>query len=196
MATHARRNMPGPVTPAHPPAEAPAAGTAVVHSDGLGERLVRHLDRQIAAARKLLSCVLEQGRAIRERAVDRTVAAAAAVRNEVEQREQLERERAELLAEAARALGTEPDAVTLEAICSLLDPRTAEAARHRSHELRGLLAEIAREHQTNRILLRQELAFLDHLLRLASGPQGAAYRPDGDLVTAAPHVHRVIDRRV
>lgn len=196
MVAHARHGADRSVTRRQPAAAAPAPDTAVVHSDGLGERLVRHLDRQITAARKLLSCVLEQGRAIRERAVDRTVAAAAAVRNEIEQREQLERERAELLAEAARALGTEPDAVTLEAICSLLDPRTAEAARHRSHELRGLLGEIAREHQTNRILLRQELAFLDHLLRLASGPQGAAYRPDGDLVTAAPHVHRVIDRRV
>jgi hypothetical protein len=39
-------------------------------------------------------------------------------------------------------------------------------ARERSAELRGLLAEIAREHGINRALMRQELAFLSHLTRL------------------------------
>ena len=40
-------------------------------------------------------------------------------------------------------------------------------ARERSSELRGLLEETKREHHVNRALMSQELAFLDHLLRLA-----------------------------
>ena len=31
--------------------------------------------------------------------------------------------------------------------------------------MRGLLAEVVREHAINRVLMRQELAFLDHLMR-------------------------------
>ena len=53
-------------------------------------------------------------------------------------------------------------------------PAEAELARARSAELRGLLAEIAREHGVNRALMRQELAFLDHLTRLIG-----AEPPDG-----------------
>ena len=49
----------------------------------------------------------------------------------------------------------------------------ARAARERSSELRGLLAEIAREHGINRALMRQELAFLSHLVRLVGDePRG------------------------
>ena len=75
-------------------------------------------------------------------------------------------------------------------------------ARERSAELRGLLAEIAREHGINRALMRQELAFLDHLTRLIGGgatptpgyrppPSGRRHAP-----TAAPPRrpgHRVLD---
>lgn len=161
----------------------------------LGGRLNDHLERQLAAARRLLACVLEQGQAIRDRAVDRTVEAAAAIRNEVAARERLEEERALLLAEAGRELGILPEQVTLERICTFLPTAEADQARRLSTELRGILAEISREHHTNRVLLRQELAFLEHLLRLAAGPQGAAYRPDGDPVAPAPTVQTVIDRR-
>ena len=48
-------------------------------------------------------------------------------------------------------------------------PLEAATARERSAELRGLLEEIAREHGINRALMRQELAFLDHLMRLVGG---------------------------
>ena len=44
-------------------------------------------------------------------------------------------------------------------------PAEATAALERSAELRGLLAEVVREHAINRVLMRQELAFLDHLTR-------------------------------
>jgi hypothetical protein len=46
----------------------------------------------------------------------------------------------------------------------------AERVQASSAELRGLLAEIAREHGINRALMRQELAFLDHLVRLVGEP--------------------------
>jgi hypothetical protein len=63
-------------------------------------------------------------------------------------------------------------------------------ARQRSAELRGLLAEIAREHGINRALMRQELAFLDHLVRLIGQEPDTGYRPGA---AAPPPTHRVID---
>ena len=60
-----------------------------------------------------------------------------------------------------------PGGVTLSRLETLLDPQGAQMARERSSELRGLLEETKREHHVNRALMSQELAFLDHLLRLA-----------------------------
>ena len=67
--------------------------------------------------------------------------------------------------------------MTLERLCALVSPGAAAAARERSAELRGLLAEIAREHGINRALMRQELAFLAHLTRLVGHEPEAGYRP-------------------
>jgi hypothetical protein len=89
----------------------------------------------------------------------------------------MEHERAALLHRAGAALGLNPAGVTLEAITQLMAPAEAELARARSAELRGLLAEIAREHGVNRALMRQELAFLDHLTRLIGAEPQTGYRP-------------------
>jgi hypothetical protein len=67
-------------------------------------------------------------------------------------------------------------------------------ARERSAELRGLLAEIAREHGINRALMRQELAFLSHLTRLIGNDAEPGYDPSGTTGTAAPS-HHVLDLR-
>ena len=96
--------------------------------------------------------------------------------------------------EAGAALGRPAHEVTLEALCALVSPGAAELARQRSAELRGLLAEIAREHGINRALMRQELAFLSHLTRLLGAePEGAYAPPAGAPRAAAPSVHRVLD---
>jgi hypothetical protein len=55
--------------------------------------------------------------------------------------------------------------VTLDALAVLLAPAQEAVARERSAELRGLLTVIGKEHAINRALMRQELAFLDHLMR-------------------------------
>jgi hypothetical protein len=62
----------------------------------------------------------------------------------------------------------------------------------RSAELRGLLAEIAREHGINRALMRQELNFLSHLTRVLGQEPEAGYRPPGG-GGAAPPSHRALD---
>ena len=64
-------------------------------------------------------------------------------------------------------LGVEPIDVGLPALAGLAAPAEQERLLTRSAELRGLLAEIAREHGINRALMRQELTFLDHLLRVS-----------------------------
>jgi hypothetical protein len=73
---------------------------------------------------------------------------------------------------------------------TLMPANEAARARQRSAELRGLLAEIAREHGTNRALMRQELAFLDHLVRLIGQEPDTGYRPGGNDSTVS---YRVVD---
>ena len=78
---------------------------------------------------------------------------------------------------AGIALGVPAPQVTLDAMTMLMPANEAARARQRSAELRGLLAEIAREHGINRALMRQELAFLDHLVRLIGQEPDTGYRP-------------------
>jgi hypothetical protein len=142
--------------------------------------LLAHLDVQLASARRLLELVLAQGRAIRARDVEGVLARLADVQTEMGRRAQLEQDRTALLRSAGAALGAVPGEVTLEQLCLLITPGAAQAARERSAELRGMLAEIAREHGINRALMRQELAFLSHLTRLVGQEPEGGYRTSGD----------------
>jgi hypothetical protein len=162
----------------------------------LEAELLVHLDTQINSARRLLGFVLDQGKAIRKRDVDAVLARLTDVQTEMGRRGALEQERAALLQRAGAALSVPAAQVTLERLCSLVSPGAADAARQRSAELRGLLAEIAREHGINRALMRQELAFLSHLTRLIGQDTEPGYaRPDGQGTAAAsaPPVHRALD---
>ena len=154
----------------------------------LEAELLAHLDAQLASARRLLGLVLEQGKAIRSRDVDGVLGTLADVQTEMGRRGGLEQDRAALLQRAGASLGVPATEVTLERLCALVTPGAAEAARLRSGELRGLLAEIAREHGINRALMRQELAFLAHLTRLMGGePEGASAPPATRGPAAASH---------
>ena len=168
----------------------------------LEAELLVHLDAQITSARKLLGSVLQQGAAIRERDVEGVLARLADVQTEMGRRGQLEQDRTRLLQGAAAALRIPAPEVTLEHLCSLVSPGAASTARARSAELRGLLAEIAREHGINRALMRQELAFLGHLVRLVGQEPEAGYgvggRPGGGFgaggpVGGAAQLHRALD---
>src|SRR3954454_15635927 len=132
----------------------------------LGPAVIGHLDVQLVSARRLLDLVLRQGQAIRAQDVENVVARVAEIQGEMERRGRLEADRARLLEQAGAALGLPAHAVTLEALTSLMSPADGTSAWERSAELRGLLAEVAREHGINRALMRQELAFVDHLIRL------------------------------
>lgn len=139
---------------------------ATAEDPALTAALLRHLDLQRASARRLLDLVLAQGRAIRARDVGTVLERLSDVKAEMANRETLDEERSGLIAQAGLRLGVEPAGVTLDALAKLMPPDDAAAAYEASAELRGLLAEIAREHGINRALMRQELAFLDHLVRL------------------------------
>jgi hypothetical protein len=138
---------------------------ALVRAPGLGDDVVGHLDAQIASARRLLSAVLRQGQSIRAREVEEVMARLADIQAEMGRRAALEGTRTAILTAAGAALGIPPHTVTIESLAQLLPPAHAAAALERSAELRGLLAEVVREHAVNRVLMRQELAFLDHLMR-------------------------------
>jgi hypothetical protein len=164
----------------------------------LEAELLVHLDTQIASARRLLALVLEQGKSIRARDVDAVLARLADVQTEMGRRGSLEHDRAGLLQRAGTALGVPATQVTLEGLCALVSPGAAATARERSAQLRGLLAEIAREHGINRALMRQELAFLAHLTRLVGHEPESGYgrpaSPAGPAPAAgAPPLYRVLD---
>ena len=156
----------------------------------LGTEVIAHLDEQIASGRRLLGSILAQGKAIREQDVEGVVARLADIKTEMDLRGRLEGERSELLTRAGQRLGIPPAAVTLEGLTTLMAPLEAATARERSAELRGLLEEITREHGINRALMRQELAFLDHLVRLIGQEPETGYGPAG---SDQPPTHRVVD---
>lgn len=157
--------------------------------------LIDHLERQLASARRLLQTVIAQRDAIRAQDVESVLARLAEVQQEMGRRMQLERERDVLLDQASTALRRPAGDLTLEMILVLLPGDDAVQARALSAELRGTLSETARIHGQNRVLIRQELAFLDHLMRVLSGMPEGAYSAAGGSSTR-PQVLNLIDTRV
>jgi hypothetical protein len=157
--------------------------------------LIDHLERQLASAQRLLQIVIAQRDAIRAQDVEGVLARLAEVQQEMGRRMQLERERDALLDQAANALRRPAADISLEMILVLLPAGDAIRARELSSELRGMLAETARIHGQNRVLIRQELAFLDHLMRVLSGTPEGAYSAGGG---SSPRVQvlNLIDTRV
>jgi hypothetical protein len=160
----------------------------------LGRQVLAHLEEQLESARRLLATILAQGAAIRSQDVEGVLAKLADIKGEMALRTRLEDERSMLLGHAGGALGLPPQAVTLEGICTLMVPAEADAARARSAELRGMLDEIAREHGVNRALMRQELAFLDHLVRMLGEEPAGSYGMHAVQGTAStPARHHVVN---
>jgi FlgN protein len=152
----------------------------------LAVEVIAHLDAQLVAARRLLHVVLEQGAAIRNRDVRNVVQLTGVLQVELQHRRLLENERLVLLQRAGARLGVPAGSVTLALLETLMDPESALAAGARSSELRGLLETVQREHHVNRALMSQELAFLDHLLKLAGIAGDESYNAGGDrLATTA-----------
>src|SRR4051812_32495459 len=107
----------------------------------LGRQVLVHLEEQLESARRLLASILAQGSAIRAQDVEGVLGKLADIKSEMSLRARLEDERSALLTQAGVALGLPPQSVTLEAMCTLMVPAEAEAARTRSAELRGTLDE-------------------------------------------------------
>jgi hypothetical protein len=156
-------------------------------------RLLDHLRRQLESSRRLLEIVIQQSDAIRRQDVAVVLASLTDVQAEMAYRGRLEQERDLLLLEAASDRGVAPETIDLDAM--LVGQPAAEAAEARalSAELRGLLEEIGRIHQQNRVLIRQELTFLDHLMRVLSGTPQTAYSRAG--WQSAPSTMSVVDAR-
>jgi hypothetical protein len=148
--------------------------------------LVDHLERQLESNRRLLQIVLAQGEAIKVQDVQTVLARLADVQHEMLKRAQIERERDGLLQTAAQVLRVPADQVSLDMLLTLTPEPTATRVRALSAELKGLLAEVARIHRQNRVLIRQELLFLDHLMRVMSGAPQAGYTAVGHTTPTQP----------
>lgn len=141
--------------------------------------LVLQLEQQVACTRRLLGIVLAQGESIRQQDVEGVLARLADVQAEMVSRHRLEVERDALIEETAHRLGIRSADITFEELLLGLDVAEAMRARTLSAELHGLVLETSRVHQQNQILIRQELAFLSHLMSLMSGSPQAGYLPGG-----------------
>jgi hypothetical protein len=169
---------------------------ARVVSGGLqpGE-LLAHLEAQIESSRRLLQALIGQTDAIRDHQVEQVLTRLREIQVEVAGRARLELERGALLERAGAALGLAPEVVDLKAMLPLLPIEEREPALALSAELKGLAKEIERVHAHNRILIRQELAFVDHLLRAMSGTPQGGYTADGAAGTPAPVQMATLDFR-
>jgi flagellar biosynthesis/type III secretory pathway chaperone len=151
--------------------------------DVLTGEVLTHLRAQLESARRLQAIVAEQSAAIRHRAVPQIVRLAGELQVEMHRREILELERSRLVQRAATDMAVPVADVTIMVLSRMMDGEAAEIAHERTVELRALLSQIQREHQINRALMQQELAFLDHLLRLAGGT--GSYDSGGDHTSAS-----------
>lgn len=158
-------------------------------------QLSDHLQMQVASARRLLLVLLSQRDSIRKQDVEGVLARLGDVQAELAVRQRIERERDDLLRTAGTRLGVAPEALQLEDLLDGLPGGQADEARTLSAELKGLLSEISTVHQQNRLLIRQELSFLDHLLRVLSGAPQAGYSASGGFAAAAP-AFATVDTRV
>lgn len=172
----------------------------VAHEDRtLAAEVLTHLEVQLVSARKLLGIVLEQGAAIRVRDVKEVVQCVGRLQAELSHRQLLEEERDRLLRRAGAQLGVSSNTVTLTQLSALMAPAQAIEAQRRSQELQGLLKELQHEHTVNRILMSQELQFLDYLLRLAGQGGTLGYTSKGHQTSTASVVasrQRVLDMEV
>jgi FlgN protein len=142
-------------------------------------RLLDHMHRQLASSRRLLEIVLSQSAAIRRQDTEAVLASLSDVQAEMAYRAQLETEREVIFDTAASQHGVATELLDLETILVGVPAEEADEARSLSAELVGLVREIGRIHEQNRVLLRQELAFLDHLMRALSGTPQGGYSPTG-----------------
>jgi hypothetical protein len=148
--------------------------------------VLAHLEAQVDSSRRLLQALIAQTDAIRDHQVEQVLSRLREIQLEVAGRARLELEREALLDRAGAALGLAPEVVDLKAMLPLLPLEERQPALALSAELKGLAKEIERVHAHNRILIRQELAFVDHLLRAMSGVPQGGYTADGATGTPAP----------
>jgi hypothetical protein len=156
--------------------------------------VIEHLTRQVQSSQRLLATVLAQREAIRKQDVEGVLARLNDIQTELATRQRLESERDEILGETGARLGIAAEHVQLDDVLSFMSAADAQRARALSGELRGLLVEIGRVHSTNRVLIRQELTFLDHLMRVLSGVPQGAYSANGYTPQApVPQARRTLD---
>jgi hypothetical protein len=146
----------------------------------LTDDVIIHFGTQLTSARRILQIVLEQGAAIRTRQVQIVVSLTGLLQAELQRRATIESQRVRLLERAGVMLGVAPSAVSIALLITVLDPEGVQEASLLAAELRGLLEEVQREHHVNRVLMNQELAFLDHLLRLSDSDRQLGYDAAGD----------------
>ena len=156
--------------------------------------LIDHLERQLESSRRLLgSCSPRATRSARQD-VEAVLARLADVQAEMVNRARLERERDALL-RAGRAPRSACAATssTLEDLLVAAARQTRRSARASCRPSCGPARRGRPGARPEPVLIRQELAFLDHLMRVLSGAPQGGYSPTG--WTRAPQPANLVDAR-
>ena len=148
--------------------------------------LIAHLEAQIASAERLLANVNAQTEAIKTQDISTLMARLGDVQGEINIRKQLELERERLIAAAAARRSLPREQVDLEVLLEGAPPVEAAQARALSKHLKSVLEQVGRVHTNNRTLIRQELTFVDHLIRIITGQPQPGYSPGGWASTPRP----------
>jgi hypothetical protein len=141
--------------------------------------LIAHLEAQLASAERLLANVNAQTEAIKTQDVPTLMARLGDIQQEITIRKRIEAERERLILAGALRRGLPRESVDLEVLLEGLPKAEAEQARGLSKQLKSILEEVARNHANNRTLIRQELTFVDHLIRVITGAPQPGYSPGG-----------------
>jgi flagellar biosynthesis/type III secretory pathway chaperone len=87
--------------------------------------------------------------------------------------ERLERDRRQVTAEVARALGVDADPPRVSALADQLDPATAAHLRSIADDLQAAITELARTNETNRQLVAQAQAYQQKFMEWLAGALAA-----------------------
>lgn len=142
--------------------------------------MVLNLEDQVRIYRQLLD--LSQAQLVALRAQD--VHAVHAVLQEIEvtmlERSKVEQRRSALLEAIARELGVPVAEVTASLLSQVADESVGAAIADASRRLGELVAELARVVERNRVILEQELAIIDHMVKgMTAVPAAPTYGQTG-----------------
>jgi hypothetical protein len=141
--------------------------------------LIAVLRRQADSLEAALLLTEAQTSAIARRDIDAVSSLAISLETEVVTGRRLEQKRRGFAASLANALGVEEQDTTLGTLAAALPKTDARALLAAGETVIRAVERLARQSAANRVLLENELAVIDHVMRIAHHSEPVSYRGSG-----------------